>query len=73
MERYDLYIDEHRSARALCRSEALNTAHKLIEGLAVRARGQTEICIRVSQTDELRAVWFWTSEGWQQHAAAGWT
>ncbi len=73
MERYDLYVNEHQAARALDRAAALRAALVTLLQMAPPDCAQTEICIRLAETDELRAVWFWTPAGWQRHQVVGWS
>ena len=75
MERYDLYLDEQQLGAQLNRRAAIETAERTrrqLSAAAARAATSPEVCIRIAQTGEVRAVWFWTPEGWRAHAAEGW-
>ena len=73
MERYDLYVDDHQAARALDRAHALRAAETALLQMGRPDTERAEVCIRIAGTDELRAVWYWTAAGWQNHCAEGWT
>ncbi len=76
MERYDLYVDEKQLGAELDRPAAIaaaeRTRRQLAQAAALRPYASPEVCVRIAQTGEVRAVWFWTPEGWRAHAAEGW-
>ena len=81
MERYDLYLDEQQLGAQLNRRAAIEAAERTRRQLsdAVSGRGEPaqrapspQVCIRITDTGEVRAVWFWTATGWRAHASEGW-